>query len=61
MNTEVIYLFSRFYYLFERERERTHKSGGEGERPENSPLSREPNAGLDPRTPGLSSEPKADA
>ena len=37
------------FYLFEREREKT-QVGGEGEA--DSPLSRVPDVGLDPRTPG---------
>ena len=35
--------------------------GGAGEREADSPLSREPDIGLDPRTPGSLAEPKADA
>jgi len=35
--------------------------GREGEGEADSPLSREPNMGLDPRTPGSSPELKADA
>ena len=51
-----------FTYLFEMEEEREHKQGekqAEGEA--GSPLSREPDAGLDPRTVGSHPEPKADA
>jgi len=38
--------------LSERERERESTAGGVGEGEADSPLSREPNAGLDPRTLG---------
>ena len=44
-------LFKDFIYLFDRE----HKQGerqAEGEGEADSPPSREPDAGLDPRTPG---------
>ena len=49
--------------IYLREREREHKQGGgaEGERETDSPLSREPDVGLDPRTLGLGPEPKAEA
>jgi len=40
-----------------REREKVGEAEGEA----GSPLSREPDAGLDPRTLGLRPEPKADA
>ena len=40
--------------------EKEHKQGGGAEGEADSPLSWEPNAGLD-RTPGSWSEPKADA
>ena len=56
-----------FIYLRwgEREREREHISGGgrgtEGKGEAGSMLSREPNVGLDPRTPRSWPEPKADA
>ena len=43
-------IFKRFY-LFERERS-PEGVGAEGEREADSPLSREPNMRLDPRTPG---------
>lgn len=49
------YFFKRFY-LFERER----LSRGEGQREADSPLSREPYMGLNPRTPGSRPELKAD-
>ena len=44
-------------------RERVRGGGeaeGEGEGEADSPLSREPDAGLEPRTPGLRLKPKAD-
>ena len=43
-----------FIYLFESERAHEHRGGaeGEGEGEAGSPLSREPDAGLDPRTLG---------
>ena len=46
--------FERFY-LFEREREKENKWVGEAEREgeADSPLSREPKAGLDPRISGI--------
>ena len=54
---KIFFFFKDFIYLFdrERERERAHKQAerqakGEGE--EGSPLSREPDVGLDPRTLG---------
>ena len=50
-------LFKRFY-LFEKERKSTRREG-EGEA--DSPLSREHDAGLDPRTPGSGPELKAEA
>ena len=55
------YFFKDFIYLTERDtaREGT-QAGGAGEGEEGSPLSRDPNAGLDPRTLGLRPEPKAD-
>ena len=40
-------------------RESANRGNGEGEA--GSPLSREPNVGLDPRTPGSRPEPKAEA
>ena len=41
--------------MTERQRPREHEQGGgaEGERDADAPLSREPNMGLYPRTPGL--------
>jgi len=51
-----IYLFFKdFIYLFDRERETAREgtqAGGAGEGEAGFPQSREPNAGLDPRTPG---------
>ena len=41
-----MYLFKDFIYLYDRERERAQA----GEREAGFPLSREPHAGLDPRT-----------
>ena len=41
-------------------REREHKQGGGAEAEADYPLSREPNAGLDPRTLESHPEPKAD-
>lgn len=50
----LIDFFKHFIYLFEREKEREHAQAGgrvEGEEEAGSSLSREPYAGLDPRTP----------
>jgi len=49
-----------FIYLFDR---KTAQGGGaaEGEGKAGSPLHREPDVGLDPKTPGPRPEPKADA
>ena len=54
--------FKDFIYLFDREpaREGT-QAGGVGEEEAGFPPSRAPHAGLDPRTPGPRTEPKADA
>jgi len=41
-----------FIYLTETQQERGHKQGGVGEGKAGFPLSREPDAGLDPRTLG---------
>ena len=54
------FFFKDFIYLFQRKRERkyegeratTSKGRTEGEGEADSPLSREPNVELDPRTPG---------
>jgi len=48
------FLFLKRFYLFDRERhsERGNTSGGVGEGEAGSPQSREPDAGLDPRTLG---------
>ena len=43
-----------------RGRERAGGGGAEGEGEADSPLSREPDTGLDPRNPGSRLEPKAD-
>jgi len=62
INPVTLFYFKDFIYLCVREREREHKQGerqAEGEA--DSPLSREPDEGLDPRTLGLWPEPKADA
>ena len=45
----------------ERERENEHGQGVEGDGEADTLLSRNPDAGLDPRTPGPRPEPKADA
>jgi len=45
----------------EREKESMNGGGVEGEGEADSPLSREPDVGLDPRTLGSWPEPKADA
>ena len=46
-----IYLFKDFIYLFDREKEITSRQRGrQRQREAGSPLSREPDAGLDPRT-----------
>ena len=64
--TYIIFL-KYFVYLFDIEREtdteREHKQGklqAEGEGDADSPLSRKPNVGLDPRTRGSWPEPKAE-
>ena len=44
------YFFKHFIHLFERDREHHCGEGVEGEA--DSPLSRKPDAGLSPRTPG---------
>jgi len=44
-----------------REGERDHKQGRKVQGEADSPPSREPDAGLDPRTPGSRPEPKAGA
>ena len=57
-----IHLRERMYVNGGRERERARAGGGaEGEGEAGFPLSREPDMGLDPRTPGSRPEPKADA
>jgi len=49
-----IYFFKDFLYLFDREREyKQAERQAEGEGEAGSPLSREPNAGLNPRTLGI--------
>ena len=62
---QVLFLKILFIYFRQRhkKKESISKMGGEakGEGQADSPLSREPNAGLDPRTLGLRPEPKADA
>ena len=54
--TELIFVFKDFIYLFDRA-----QAGEVGEGETGSLLSREPGAGLDPRTLGSLPEPKADA
>ena len=60
-------IFKKILFIWHRERERecTRAQGGEvvgeGEGEAGSPRSRKPNVGLDPWTPGLWPEPKADA
>jgi len=49
LSSRILFLTKDFIYL----RERAHKQGeGEGQREKETLLSREPNVGLDPRTPG---------
>ena len=52
----VLFCFKDFIYLFDREREReraqTEEIEGRGRERSRLPLSREPDVGLDPRTPG---------
>ena len=59
-----VFVFFLRFYLFDTEKE-TAREGtqaeGVGEGEAGSPLSREPNVGLDPRTLGSQPEPKADA
>ena len=53
-----------FFYLFQRERQRVRAQAGGGAARKGEadfPLSREPDAGLHPRTLGPPHEPKADA
>ena len=50
---EILIFLKDFIYLFDRERERSQvgrEAGREREEEAGSPLSREPNAGLNPRT-----------
>ena len=58
-----LFFFKDFIYLFDRDRdsqrEREHKQR-EWERKGQARSGREPDAGLDPRTPGSRPEPKAD-
>ena len=58
-----LFFFLDFINLFVRERERASTAGGaaEGEGEAGSPLSKEPNARLDPRTLESGPEAKADA
>ena len=52
----IIFLKKYFIYLAEREREREHKQReqqAEGDGEAGSPMSREPDVGLDPSTPRL--------
>ena len=51
--------FLRFYLIYLRERD--HECGGGAEREADPLLSREPESGLHPRSPGSRPEPKADA
>jgi len=55
--------FKDFIYLFDRKRhsKRSTQAGGVGEGEAVFPPRREPDAGLDPRTPGSRPELKADA
>ena len=58
----ISFFFPKIFFIYLRERESVHKQGeqqAEGEGEAGSPLGREPNAGLDPRTPG--SWPKQEA
>ena len=62
LSSDLVHSFLSFFlrfYLFQRERERERITEGEGET--DSPLSREPNAGLNPRTLKSWPESKADA
>ena len=45
-----LFFFLSYLFIWERERERMRTNGGEGEGEANFPMSRVPNAGLDPRT-----------
>lgn len=51
----------RFIYLFKREKAQAGEQEGEGEGEAESPLSREPDSGFDPRTLKSPPEWKADA
>ena len=59
----VFFSFSFFFSFFFLEKRERAQAGGvaEGEGEADSPLNREPNAGLDPRTSGSQPEPKAEA
>ena len=54
----MILSFLKIFYLFERERAYEQGKGVEGDA--DSPWSGDPDKGLDPRTLGSPSEPKAD-
>ena len=61
---DLLFIFLKIVFIYLTERERSRAGGAaEGERvgEAGSPLSREPNVGLDHRTLGSRSEPKADA
>ena len=58
---DALFFFFKDFYLFDREREEREWAGVTGEGETDSPLSREPNVGLDPWTPGSRPEPKAGA
>ena len=53
-SNRIVFFFLRLYliYLLERVRERMNGGGPEGDGEADSLLSREPDVGLDPRTPG---------
>ena len=58
----ILFIFFNFIYLFDRERSQVGREAGrERGRKAGSPLSREPDAGLNPRTLGSWPEPKAEA
>ena len=59
-----LFFFKVFIYSFDREREKECTEAGEaveGEGEAGSPLSQEPDVGLNPKTQGSGPEPKADA
>ena len=59
LQAEDAFVFFKILFIHERNTEREAETQAEGEA--GSPLTKEPNAGLDPRTPGSHPELKTDA